>query len=319
MNTEFECIECKHKFSADKNNIVKCPNCGSDNIKPASNNILKYVIYGAIFIIAAVVGFFTFYEKETAPQWDDTDDINFIVEPEAPKRNQPKEEIELPKIEFQQEKQEEKIEETEIDSTRVDSVDIDSVEVAPVEIVNGALEIEIAELKYVKESKTYSLKAKCNNAPEGIVLQWTLTTGDNKVVAQSETGEFNKIAPLENDGMYQLTAEGKNEQYECKGSIFVDGCKVVKEKEQPQVAKLTIAEVQASINDEKLYSKYIRNGQILNKLKIKVVDWGGYDNIEFKNLDDLIIASSMEGFTIKVVKVDYNAAGTVNYIEVVLE
>ena len=310
MNTDFECIECKHKFSADKNSFVKCPNCGSDNIKPASKNNMKYIIFAATFILAAVVGFFTFNKPEPKSDWIEDVDILYIEETSTPEQDFKIEE-KLPEVEQKWEKPEEEIQEAEVVPE----------EAAPIEIVNVNLEIVVGELKYVEDSKTYSFNAKCNNVPEGIVLQWTLTTNDNKIVSQSENGEFKGIAPLENDGMYILTAEGKNEQYECKGSIYVEGCKVVKEKEQeqPQITKLTVDEVQASINDEKLYSKYIRNGQILNKLKIKVVDWGGYAEIEFKNLDDLIIASSMEGFTIKVVKVGYNTAGTVNYIEVTLE
>jgi flagellar motility protein MotE (MotC chaperone) len=123
--------------------------------------------------------------------------------------------------------------------------------------------------------------------------------------------------------IYQSVEDGEDIDHAVYKMVntIEDNISFVKEKEQeqPQITKLTVDEVQASINDEKLYSKYIRNGQILNKLKIKVVDWGGYAEIEFKNLDDLIIASSMEGFTIKVVKVGYNTAGTVNYIEVTLE
>ena len=57
MNTEFECVECKHKFNADINNFVNCPSCGSDNVKPASKSNLKYVVFTAIFIVAAVAGF----------------------------------------------------------------------------------------------------------------------------------------------------------------------------------------------------------------------------------------------------------------------
>lgn len=306
MNTEFECVECKHRFNDDINNFVNCPNCGSDNVKPASKRNLKYVIFSAIFIVAAVAGFFIVNNETIVP----TDDIGYTTNEETTTtehgfRIDEKHEND----ELQWGKEEEFAEEVEPEEEYQ----------APVEIINVNLEIEVHDLKYAKDSKTYSFKAKCKNAPEGIVLLWTLATDDNKIIAESESGEFKGIAPLENDDTYLLTVKGKNEQYNCNGYIYVQECKVV--KEEAQIAKLSVADVQASIDDPegKILDKYKRSGQILNKLKIKVVDWGGYAETQYESLDDLIIASTMEGFSIRIVKVGHNTTGTVNYIEVALE
>lgn len=298
MNTDFECVECKHRFNADKDKFVNCPNCGSDNVKLISKSNLKYVLFTAIFIVAAIAGFFITYHPDKNPveNLDEYEDITLTPESSfSIEEKQDKEELYFDKEEeFEKEIPEYK---------------------APAMNVN--LEIEVYELEYSKESKTYSFKTKCNNAPEGIALSWSLTTNDNMVVAQSKTGEFAGIAPLENDAMYILTALGKNEQYECNGSIYVQDCKVV--KEEAQIVRLTVADVQASLDDEKMLDKYKRSGQILNRLKIKVLDWGGYEETQYGTLDDLIIAATMESFSIRVVDVGHNTTGVVNYIEVTLE
>ena len=305
MNTEFECVECKHRFNADINDFVNCPNCGSDNVKPASKSNLKYIIFSAIFVIAAVVGFFTtsYNKPDTVPDNIEYTTIEETTTTEHRFRIDEKHEND----ELQWGKEEEFAEEVEPEEEYQ----------APVEIINVNLEIEVHDLKYAKDSKTYSFKAICNNAPEGIALSWSLTTDDNKTVAQSNTGEFKGIAPLENDAMYILTAQGKNEQYECNGSIYIQDCKVV--KEEAQIAKLTVADVQASFDNEQILNRYIRSGQILNVLNIKVVDWGGYDKTEYESLDALIMDANVIGFSIKVVKIGYNSIGVVNYIEINLE
>lgn len=310
MNTEFECVECKHRFNDDINNFVNCPNCGSDNVKPASKRNLKYVIFSAIFIVAAVAGFFIVNNATEKQDIVPTDDIEYTTNEETTTtehgfRIDEKHEND----ELQWGKEEEFAEEVEPEEECQ----------APVEIINVNLEIEVHDLKYAKDSKTYSFKAKCKNAPEGIVLLWTLATDDNKIIAESESGEFKDIAPLENDDTYLLTVKGKNEQYNCNGYIYVKECKVV--KEEAQIAKLSVADVQASIDDSEgiILDKYQRSGQILNKLKIKVVDWGGYEEGQYETLEDLIIDANMAGFAIKVVNVGHNAIGTVNYIEITLE
>lgn len=318
MNTEFECLECRHKFNADKNTYVSCPNCGTDNVTPVGKNFLKYILFVLIFAVSAVAGYFTFRENsQPAPKQNIVSSESAyenIIEYNG--ENYPSEEfgkidndVENPEVPFS--------DDIIADSISSDTIISENDDVFKKETV--ALEIEVPEPKYVQESKSYSFSASCCNAPAGLELLWYLVAYDDEtnVIAESHTGEFDGVAPSSNDGKYILIVLGENNEYECFGSREIEGFNEVKEEAKP--VPLTLQEVQKCIDNDAVRDMNVRNGKIMNQLSIKVLEWGDeLPEEEFNSLDDLVYYRNIYECSIVVRDYRYNDYGTVIRIDVAI-
>ena len=207
---QFKCSSCGHKFEANENDNVLCPNCSSDNVGPCKPSPLKVILPLIGVLVIAAVTFFVIQnlknKKADNPAEPSTEQKDVVTETLVNKAE------EEPKV------KEEK------------------VIVEPI-----AMAVSTPVLRKGK----YSFAASSQNVPEGVKIKYVLMNSlGSKIVMESENGEFVSVPPSkEKGGMYMVAVENaETNQILCSRVI---GGMIV---EEVIVKKMSKDELESMIN-----------------------------------------------------------------------
>lgn len=217
MQRKFECLKCHNQFEADDQTMVRCPDCGSDNVEIAHFHLPKgWWKWGlALCVIVSVCIFLINVSR--------TDETPSPLVGDGP------------------------IDTTEIvsEDTLYDSDD-DEEDGPTFEKVTS---IEVGKLSYT-DGEGYSFSIKVKDAPVDKYYVALREHGGEKLIARSEDGEhFKNIPPSEKDGMFDVAVFFiPNDSVLCELPVTgFESQAVVSQKMTKEKLQLLIEDCDASI------------------------------------------------------------------------
>lgn len=165
MNRKFECWDCKKTFEADDAKWVECPYCHSDNVEYFHRHIPRKAYYGVLCaLLLAGVGYGLYH----------------IVSSSKENKQVTREECKT---------------ESDVIAQKIDSAYLAE---------GGTIEplVSISEIEYNEDNNTYKCRFQVDYPPEQPWKIVIMSYRGNKVIAESENGEFDALPYSQFDGFY---------------------------------------------------------------------------------------------------------------------
>lgn len=300
MKRNFECLACHHKFEADDQMDVVCPQCSSDNVKPVSSSNGKVLLYIGTFVVALVLGFVAIKlavpakDVDTPRTIEDTDSYgggggssfsssnsNLDFDDASSNTEETTKTIDVEKLKI----------EKEAEKVKVDQ---------PVTLAIVSPKLD--------DNGTYTFTAKAEHLPAGVTVKtFSLTNSSGAVVASNQTGKFQSVPASSEKGQYNLLAELSN------GSVVTKDRVGGFDKVEMVDNRMQAAELTQLLNSRDRDLGLGRNAKVIKSPKIVVNSSDQNDITQIKMIDDIYGRLELGAWTsVNVTSVEYDSKRRIN-------